>query len=193
MNGLTLTALCLSALLAATACGGRDPRCANLPGGGRYCLQTTAEIAPFDVQQQVDVTFNGRRETMIFELEVDAGGMRLAGLTPFGQKLIQASYDNREARADTLPDDRLDPSLLLALLQITLWPADSVRAGLASRSMVLEEREGMRRVLQDGNVLLAVGYTGSLPPFGDMRIEFPAAHMKFDVKTLDALESNGTK
>lgn len=171
-------------LMAVAACTESDPRCASLPGGGRYCLQPTSSTQPFDAQQKVEAVFNGQRETMIVELEVDAAGMRFAGLTPFGQKLLQASYDNLAVKADVLPDKRLDPALFMAFLQIALWPAESVRAGLGD-SAVLEEREGQRRVLDNGRLVMQVGYTGGRLAPGDMHIVFPAAQMELDVTTLD--------
>ena len=182
----TLFLLLLSTL---TACVGPDPRCVSLPGGGNYCLQPTSAVTPFAVQQKVVAVFNGRQETMIVELEVDEEGMRFAGLTPFGQKIAQAGYDNQQVNSGLWPDKRLPPVLLLVLLQLAIWPADSVRAGLGG-SAVLEDGEEQRRVLDDGTVLAEVGYTNGQPPYGNMRIGFPAWQVKFEVTTLDA---NGTK
>jgi hypothetical protein len=183
----TFSRLVLHALLAAavSACSPGNPRCARIPGGGTYCLQASAAVPPFEVQQKIEFTFNGRRETMIVELEVDADGMRFAGLTPFGQKLVQASFDNREVRAAVLPDKRLDPALLLALLQLALWPADSVRAGLGT-AVVVEESTGQRRVLDNGNLVMEVDYTGDRLSNSGMRIVFPAVQLEFAVTTLDS-------
>ena len=171
-------------LIAVSACNSGDPRCTNLPGGGSYCMQETSVLPPFDVQQKVEAVFNGRHETMIVELEVDKDGMRFAGLTPFGQKVIQVSYDNREVIAQVLPDARLEPTLLLALLQLALWPVDSVRAGL-DEALVLDERDGQRHILMNGNVVMEVSYTGDRAAYGDMHIVFPSAKLELDVKTLD--------
>jgi hypothetical protein len=174
----------LLAALAFSGCAGHDSRCAQIPGGGRYCLQTTAAVEPFDVQQKVEATLSGRRETMIFELEVDGDGMRLVGLTPFGQKLIQLRYDNRDASADRLPDERLPPALLLSLLQLALWPANSVRSGL-DPSLALSESADQRRILADGKVLVEVSYRGDRRAFGEMRIALPSAAMELEIVTLE--------
>lgn len=171
-------------LIALAACSGADPRCANLPGGGRYCLQTTSVVEPFEVQQIVEVIFDGRRETMLVELEVDGQGMRFVGMTPFGQKLVQGAYDNLEAKTDGLLSQSFEPTMLLSFLQLALWPADSVRAGLEG-GCVLEESVGQRRVMGGGNMLLQVSYTGRRLPHGEMHIELPSAKMQIDIKTLD--------
>ena len=176
----------ISALLLCflTACGGSDPRCASLPGGEQYCLQPSSAVAPFNVTQKIDAMVGGRRESMIVEIEVDKQAMHVVALTPFGQTLIQASYDNHEARAGRWPDARLKPAQFLALLQIALWPSEAVRAGL-DPSLVLDEAAGQRRVLQNGELLLEVGYTGARPPAGDMRIVLPTMTMQYDITTLD--------
>jgi hypothetical protein len=174
--------LALLALL--SACAGGDPRCAELPGGGRYCLQATSALPAFDVQQKVDAAFAARRETMIVELEVDPQGLRFAGLTPFGQKMIQAAYDNSTVSAQLWPDSRLDPVLLLALLQLAWWPPESVRKGLDA-SLTLELQPGLRRLMHDGQRVLEVGYTGDHFPPSAMHIVLPAVALELDITTLE--------
>lgn len=173
----------LGCALLLAACAERDPRCSGLPGGGSYCLQPSTAMPSFDVQQKVELGFDGRRETLIVNLEVDGEGMRFVGLTPFGQKLIEGGYDNHAVRATPLPDERLSPSLLLAMLQMCLWPAADVRTGLGDSAHV-EESARQRRILVDGKVVLQVRYTGGLPPAADMHIVLPAAQMEFYVTTL---------
>lgn len=186
-----LTGMLAVALLVA-GCDGDGSSCTTLPGGPRYCLQTTDSIAPFDAQQKVDVTFDGRRETMIAQLEADADGIRFAGMTPFGQKLLQVSFDNREVSAKTFPGKGLDPVLLLALVQIATWPAEQVRAGLDGAEVVDEgidnasnEKAAQRRLVADGKDIVVIRYTRGRPPAGDMRIELPTAGVEFSITNLD--------
>jgi len=178
-----LRSVLLISALFLTACAETDPRCSSLPGGGSYCLQPSTVMPSFDVQQKVELGGNGRRETLIVNVEVDAEGMRFVGLTPFGQKLIEGAYDNHRVRVSPLPDERLSPSLLLAMLQICLWPAADVRVGLGD-SAVIEESVGQRQILVDGRAVLRVSYTGALSPLADMHIVLPDAQMEFDVTTL---------
>ena len=177
----------LATLLAMAACAGPDPRCAGLPGGGRYCLQPTTAVAPFETQQKVEAAFGERRETMIVEIEADANGMRLAVLTPFGHKLVEMRYDNREATAAATPDPRLDPALTMALLQLALWPADAVRAGLGA-GMTIEEGGRQRRILLAGEILMIVNYTGDAAPYRRLQLALPAARLELDVETLSDME-----
>lgn len=175
-----------AAVLTLAACGERDSRCAELPWGGRYCLQPTTAIAPFEAQQKVEVSFNGRHETMIVDIEADTNGLQFVGLTPFGHKLVQVSYDNREAKAATLPDARLDPALLVALLQLALWPADAVRAGLGA-PLVLEEGGGQRRILANDKLVLDINYADVLVPHRRLHLALPSAGLELNVVTLPAM------
>ena len=175
----------LALLLATAACSisEADGQCATLIGGGRYCLQSTATIVPFEVQQKVEARFRGQQETMIVELEVDAAGMRFVGLTPFGHSLLKASYDNRTATGTQLADTRLSPVLLIALLQIALWPADALRAGLEA-PLRLEEKDGQRRILNRDDVTLTISYIGAQPPYQRIKVDVQGAALQLDIETL---------
>ena len=184
----------LGALLLAACGSGDGARCTALPGGARYCLQASTDLPPFDVQQQVDIEFgglsglSGRRETLIAQLEADASGIRFVATTPFGQKLLQLAYDNRELHVDLSLARGLDPVLLLALVQIASWPAERVRAGLDATLDIAETADG-RRVIRngrDGKDLVVVRYTRGLPPHGDLRIELPDAGVELTITNLDS-------
>lgn len=188
--------LALALLLCTAACTeqAQDRQCAALIGGGSYCLQPTTAVAPFDVQQKVDSRFRDRHDTLIAELEVDAAGLRFAGVTPFGQKLIQLGYDNHEANATMLPNSRISAALLVALLQLANWPADAVRAGLASSEgmagidspLTLEENAGQRRILNRGEPTLTIEHSGGPPPWRRVHMTIHAADLELTIETLDA-------
>lgn len=166
------------------ACDGQEPQCAALIGGGDYCLQPTTAVGALDLQQKVDSRFRDRRDTLIVELEVDAAGLRFVGLTPFGQKLIQIEYDNREARAAMIPDKRISPALLIALLQLALWPSDAVRAGLEA-PLVLEETVTQRRILSRGEATITIDHDGGQPPWRKVHMTVHAADLELTIETLD--------
>lgn len=186
-RGLTLAgAVVLLLVTAACRDDERDARCPALIGGGSYCLQPSTAIAPFEAQQKVEARFRGQRETLIVEIEADASGIRFVGMTPFGQTLLRVSYDNRTATATKLPDSRLSPAQLVALLQLALWPADTVRAGLEA-PLHLEENPGQRRILNRDKVTLSIDYNGDQPPYHQMQLHFHAEDIELDVETLPHL------
>lgn len=185
--------LALALLLCTAACTEQkqDHQCAALIGGGSYCLQPTTAVAPFDVQQKVDSHFRDRHDTLIAELEVDAAGLRFAGVTPFGQKIIQLGYDNHEASATMLPNSRISAALLVALLQLANWPADAVRAGLEGSEgidspLTLEENAGQRRILNRGEPTLTIEHNGGPPPWRKVHMTIHAADLELTIETLDA-------
>jgi hypothetical protein len=183
MSGNLARMLTPALLLVIAACTERDPRCPDLSGRGRYCLQPTTFVAPFEAQQKVDVTLNGRLEQMIVGIEVDADGMRLTGLTPFGQKLVQVSYDNRDVTSAMPPDARLNPALLVALLQLALWPTDTVRTGL-SAPLTIVESYSQRRIFAGDEMVLTVSYFGTKTPYQRLRLIIPSVGIELDVETL---------
>ena len=183
-----IRALAIAVALGASGCAGsgamRDANCAPL-SAGQYCLQPSAGMAPFEATQMLRLRLRDRRETLIAELEVDADGLRLVGLTPFGQKLIQLNYDNREVRTTTTPDARFDPVFLVATLQLAHWPAAAVRAGL-SAPLSLEENAGGRRVLNNGMPVVSIRTDGDKPPYRAVRMTVHGPDLELEAETLAA-------
>ena len=175
-------ALLLCCLLA-SGCATKDSACPRLPEGGRYCLQGAA-LAPFSVQQQVDVTMKDRRETMLVALENDQRSLRFVGLSPFGQKLMHVECAGTQVKASVWPHSNLDPALWCAMLQLTLWPADLARAGLRP-PLRLEENGAERRVLAGTQTLIQATRTGATPPFERLQISMPPLDLKLDIRTVN--------
>lgn len=156
----------------------RSPSCPRLPEG-QYCLQSTTSIAPFAAQQKVDAYFGNRHETLLMEMEVDAAAMRLVGLTPFGQTLLQVEYDNIAIRA-TLPDSRLDPALIPALVQIALWPRETVQKGLTPE-LSIEDQTGFRRIHRGDKTVVEITYEGKHPPYQAMHLRLPEVGLALQI------------
>lgn len=173
--------LALIGLLA--GCAG-NPRCPDIPGGPRYCLQATSAVPPYTALQDIRIRRGDLDERLIAQLEVDAAGMNLAGLTPMGQKVLEAHFDNREATASSLAGDRIDARALLSLVQIAVWPAASVRAGLGD-DWELDDSPSLRRLLRDGTSLLEVARTGEPPRYRQLDIRLPDAGLSLTVRAID--------
>jgi hypothetical protein len=174
----------IGATLATLSGCASDPRCPDLPGGPRYCLQTTGDVTPFSALQDIRIRRGDLDERLIAQLEVDAAGMHLAGLTPMGQRILEAHFDNREATAGSLAGKRFDARALLSMVQLAVWPAESVRAGL-SEGWELDETPALRRFLREGISMLEVERSGEAPRYRRLDIRVPDAGLTLTIKAIE--------
>ena len=188
MLKLLIFPLLLAAILLSISCVRQDSRCTDLMGNGRYCLQPTTSMVPFEVQQKVEATIKSHHETMVTEIAVSAKGMQMIVLTPFGHQLVHVSYNNDEAKALVSPDSRLDPAMMIAMTQLALWPVDSVRKGLNS-PLHLEEIAGKRRYFANDKLVLEVQYADAITPTNKFQLSLPSVELKLDIETLPEVES----
>ncbi|RJX30790.1 MAG: DUF3261 domain-containing protein [Oxalobacter sp.] len=172
------------AFLLLSCMGKPENGCVTLPDKGIYCLQPTTTVPTFEASQYVEVTYKGRKENLLAEIESSSSGLHFVGLTPLGHKLLHINYNNREARAFTTPNKQLDPGLMVALVQLTLWPADAVRKGLKG-NLTLEETHEYRRLLKGRKTVIAIRRFGSQLPYDRLQISIPSAELALDIKTLD--------
>ena len=188
MHNIFLLPLLLVVTLVGTSCIRQDSHCTTLMGNGRYCLQPTTTMVPFEVQQKVEATIKSHHETMVTEIAVNAGGMQMIVLTPFGHKLMHVSYNNDEANALVSPDFRLDPATMIAMTQLALWPIESVRKGLNS-PLRLEESSGKRRYFANDKLVLEVQYADAMDPANKFQLLLPSVELMLNIETLSEVES----
>jgi hypothetical protein len=182
-----ILSLLVATMLLSTSCMNHDPRCVNLMGNGRYCLQPTTAITPFNIQQKVEASIKNHNEIMVTEIEVNAESMQLIGLTPFGHQLVHISYNNEKAKAVVSRDSRLDPTLIIAMIQLALWPVDSVRKGLGE-PLLLEETNGHRHYLAKDKLVLDVSYANAMAPANKLNLSFPTVGLILDIESLPEIE-----
>ena len=175
----------LGMFLLVTACATLPPDCAGLPGGGHYCLQESNANTTFSIQQKVEARFKQHRETLISDIESDSQGIQFVALTPFGQKVVHVQYDNKTATAIRLPDNRIQPAMLLAMLQLTLWPESAVRRGLSSQ-YTLTESATQRRILLGEEVIIDIRHEAAPAPYSNVHLLMPTADLELDIQMLNA-------
>jgi hypothetical protein len=123
-------------------------------------------------------------ERLIAQLEVDAAGMRLVGLTPMGQRILEADFDNNVATASSVVGRRFDVRSLLSMVQLAVWPADSVRAGLGE-GCEIEESPALRRLLREGMPILEIARIGEPPRYRRLDIHVPNAGFSLAIQDLE--------
>ncbi|MGQ2964395.1 DUF3261 domain-containing protein [Methylophilus sp.] len=177
--------LILAACLLLAACSRpSSPRCTALPDNVQYCLQATTQVSPFAGQQKVTVTMKQTQETLLTSTEVDAAGVRMVMLSPLGQTLANINMPNEGAIQVEQQGKHWDARWLLALLQVTRWPASQVREGL-SRNAELHDSPMQREILLNGNVIIDVKFQFEDNPYQKLIVRFPALGMQMDIETLE--------
>jgi len=179
----------IALLLALCGAGCRGPvpgevyLAAGLPF--RLCLPETGPEF-FALQE---ITFGlpgGRRETVVAALENKGGTLSLVASSPLGQTLFTVQLRGRVVTVDArapLPSG-LDPALLPALVQFSLWPEAVLRAGLEP-GVGLGQDGPRRTLLRQGRVVWSVTREGTEPPFQGLVLENPAMGLSVRIRTLE--------
>lgn len=170
MTRLALALLPWVAAMLVGACAANAP--VSLPS---LAVSPGAMARPVVAQQRMTLLAHGRRQQLQLALEIDAEGVRIA-VFDLGQTVARLAWDGRELEVASAPGwpQAVQPSQMLALVQLVHWPAAALRAALPL-GWTLED-DGDRRVLhRGGDPVLSIAYTA-----GD-RVEIRAAHDAFEV------------
>lgn len=170
--------------LALSGCASIGPSpCVVLDPQVSYCLQPPSVLGEFSALQQVELRWKHVAQTTLTDIESDGTALRMAVLTPMGQKLLELQYIPPLVEQLAGPRSRLDPAQLVALVQMALWPADSVRSGLRGAA-TWQEQAGKRVLWVDGATLLEVAFEGALPYPDHLTLRWPKQHLELDIRTL---------
>ncbi len=185
-RGLTSILLLLLPLLLA---GCRRPATTRvyLAPGMPFRLCPPEAGPDLSVTQEVVFQFpGGRRETALAAIENQGGRLSLVASTPLGQTLFVVRAQDGEVKVDAripLPGD-LDPRVLPALVQLALWPAEALRAGLGPEARL--EQDGARRtLLYQDKVVWTVIWEGTAPPYRRLELTNPVLGLSVRVRTLE--------
>jgi hypothetical protein len=114
---------CAIPVLLAAACS-TVPHWAAIPGAGT-CLPLPSAIFSRETSVTQHVTIRGKTSwQFLLQTEVDPTGLRMAGLTAFGQKLFELQYIDNTLTVNKTPflPDALVPEKLFADFQLIYWP-----------------------------------------------------------------------
>lgn len=157
--------------------------CVALNAQASYCLQPPAVVGEFSALQRVDLRWQERTEVTLAEIECDGSIMRMVVLTPMGQKLMELRYAPPRVEQLAGASSRLDPAMLITLVQLALWPADSVQAGLRG-PVEWRAAYGQRQLSIDGKPLVYMTFEGSLPYPERLTMRIDSPRMELDIRTL---------
>lgn len=176
---ILLLILCL-----VTACASVPDRCTQLPRTkGYYCLQPSGSVPPFAAQQKVELNYQQTHETMIADLEVNPQGLQFTTFTPFGQKILQIYDNNLSVSNQSLVTLPVDSTMLIGLLQLALWPSDSVKAGL-TLPLTMTETAQERIIFSEDKKVLLIQYADKSMPYQALSIQMPLLAFSLDIHQL---------
>lgn len=174
----------LSIICLMSACTSIPDRCVQLPRAkGHYCLQPSTAAAAFSAQQKVELNYQQLHETMIADLEVNSHGLQFTTFTPFGQKILQVHDDNLTISNQSIAASSLDSTLLVGLLQLALWPSDSIKAGL-KLPLTMTETAQERMIFSEDKKVLSIQYADKSAPYHALSIQMPLLAFSLDIHEL---------
>lgn len=177
-------ALLLSLVLGACATL-PPPGCVRL-GPGAVCLLAPAALPAVEASHVVTLTRDGKRETFMGRLAIDAHMLRLAGASLFGTGLFEISYDGHSIQARP-PKAKAHADLMLALLEIAIAQPDALRDRLHGLALKTSRRgkTEQRELYAHGHLVARIERdTGPLAQ-ARIRIDIPPANTVLDMLPLD--------
>ncbi|HEX7964595.1 MAG TPA: DUF3261 domain-containing protein [Gammaproteobacteria bacterium] len=163
------------------------PDCTRFGRSGQVCPLPPAALPAMDGSRLVTVTREGRQDSFMGQLHIDAGGLRLAGSSLFGTGLFLMQYDGRtlsvEPDAPELPTDKL-----LVMLELALADPAELKPRLHDLTLtVTDTDQGERREIAEHGHMIALIEKDAAPlDRQSMRIEVPPLGLTVDMKPLEA-------
>jgi len=152
-----------------------------------YVLQPAATgPACFANQEVVFRRPGGETERLLTTVENDGRHLSIVASSPMGQTLFVLRTEGGKATLDArvpLPES-FDPNLLPALIQLSDWPLEEARKGLAP-GMELREEGPLRTLLRRGKTLLTLDRRGPAPPYRTIHLRVPPMDLEATITTLD--------
>jgi hypothetical protein len=154
----------LNISLALTMCCALLSACSTAPRQTDTPARIGLKLAPatlgetLSLQQHLTVEREGSTNELDTALEIDLHQLNLVGLA-FGQRVMTLHYDGKELttwRHVMLPAE-VKGEDVLEDIQLTLWPADAIRAVLP-QGWTLQHTDERRTLLLDGQPVMTIDY-----------------------------------
>lgn len=160
-----------------------ERQCAKLHAEVMYCLQPVEAMGDVSALQQVDFKFPQHSNTVLVEFETEGQAFTIAVLTPMGHKLMQYKYMPSEIISLGGLLTKFDPVLLAALVQLSVWPSQSVTNGLRGK-FEWTATQDHRWLRTEGKTLLDIAMHGQQPVPDTLLIQLPLQHIELHIQTL---------
>ena len=130
------------------------------PADGSLKLLPPADAsASVLLKQKVILQSGGKQQQFLVVTRFEPLRLKLAVLSPIGQQLLMLDYDGEALLEESFSSIDLPGREILAIIQLALWPAQSVRNNYPEKEGWLLEIGEERRVLQGaGRMHLKISY-----------------------------------
>lgn len=112
------------------------PDCTRFSRDGQVCLLPPSALPKFDAMHIVTVTRDGKPDSFLGQLHIDAGALRLAGSSLFGTDLFTLSYDGKVIHSEPADLD-LRADILVVMLELALADPAEIRPRLHGLDMTV--------------------------------------------------------
>lgn len=160
-----------------------DHQCARLHADVTYCLQPAEAMGDVSALQQVDFNFLQYKDTVLVEFEIEGNAFTMVVLSPLGHKLMQYKYIPPSMILMEGMVSKFDPVLLTALVQLSVWPSQSVMNGLHGK-FDWTATDNHRSLRAEGQTLLDISTIGQLPAPDSLLIQLPIQQIELNIQTL---------
>lgn len=158
-------------------------QCARLHADVTYCLQPAEAMGDVSALQQVDFKFLQHNDTVLVEFEIEGNAFTMVVLSPLGQKLMQYKYMPPNMIRTGGMVSKFDPVLLTALIQLSVWPSQSVTSGLHGK-FDWTATANHRLLRAEGQTLLDISSVGQPPAPDSLLIQLPFQQIELNIQTL---------
>ena len=157
LRRLLLPAVLLGAALLAACVTPLLPGCTRFGRSGQVCLLPPAALPAVDAVHLVSVTRDGRTDTFLGQLHIDAAGLHLAGSSLFGTGLFILSYDGEKMTVQP-EESQLPADKLVVMLELALLPPDQLRPRLHDLDLEVAETPAgeVRDISERGHLIVHI-------------------------------------
>jgi hypothetical protein len=123
-------------------------------------------LSPRSASQVIHAAYGSRVATLRTAVQIDAGGLKVVGVSATGMRLFSAAYDGKRVTAERSPfvPKEVSPERVLADMQLALWPLAALQGAYASSGeTVSEPHPGVRRVIRGDRLVAEVHYATDDP------------------------------
>ena len=162
------------------------PDCTRFGRSGQVCPLPPAELPAVDAGHLVSVTHEGKTDTFMGQLHIDAGALRLAGSSLFGTGLFILQYDGHtltlQPENPQLPADKL-----LVMLELALADPAVIRPRLHDLELTVTDtgHGEVREVSEHGHLIVHIERDAAPLARQTLSISVPPLGLSVSMKPLE--------